>query len=80
MLALYTDGVTEAPLRAALEEAARQGPVKMVYLETPANPTNAMIDLALVRATVGAWAATLEATCPYQCAGPFTVMLTATGS
>ena len=28
----------------------------MVYLETPANPTNAMIDLALVRATVDAWA------------------------
>lgn len=54
----FTDGVTEAPLRAALEEAARQGPVKMVYLETPANPTNAMIDLELVRATVDAWAAT----------------------
>ena len=52
----FTDGATEAPLRAALEEAARQGPVKMVYLETPANPTNAMIDLALVRATVDAWA------------------------
>ena len=30
----------------------------MVYLETPANPTNAMIDLALVRATVDAWAKT----------------------
>jgi methionine-gamma-lyase len=28
----------------------------MVYLETPANPTNAMIDLALARATVDAWA------------------------
>ena len=52
----FTDGATEEPLRRALEEAARQGPVKMVYLETPANPTNAMIDLALVRATVDAWA------------------------
>ena len=52
----FTDGMTEEPLRRALEEAARQGPVKMVYLETPANPTNAMIDLALVRATVDAWA------------------------
>ena len=52
----FTDGVTEEPLRHALEEASRQGPVKMVYLETPANPTNAMIDLALVRATVDAWA------------------------
>ena len=52
----FTDGTTEEPLRIALEEAARQGPVKMVYLETPANPTNAMIDLALARATVDAWA------------------------
>ena len=52
----FTDGVTEEPLRHALEEAARQGPVKMVYLETPANPTNTMIDLALVRDTVDAWA------------------------
>jgi cystathionine beta-lyase/cystathionine gamma-synthase len=52
----FTDGTVEEPLRRALEEAARLGPVKMVYLETPANPTNAMIDLALTRATVDAWA------------------------
>jgi len=52
----FTDGTAEEPLRRALEEAARLGPVKMVYLETPANPTNAMIDLALARATVDAWA------------------------
>ena len=44
------------PLRRALDDAARRGPVKMVYLETPANPTNAMIDLALARATVDTWA------------------------
>ena len=54
----FTDGTAEEPLLRALEEAARQGPVKMVYLETPANPTNAMIDLALARATVDAWAKT----------------------
>ena len=52
----FTDGTAEEPLRRALEEAARQGPVKMVYLETPANPTNAMIDLALARATIDCWA------------------------
>jgi len=51
----FTDGTAEAPLRGALEEAGRHGPVKMVYLETPANPTNAMIDLALARSTVDAW-------------------------
>jgi methionine-gamma-lyase len=40
----------------ALEKAARHGPVKMVYLETPANPTNAMTDIALVRRVVEQWA------------------------
>jgi cystathionine beta-lyase/cystathionine gamma-synthase len=38
-----------------LEKAARHGPVKMVYLETPANPTNATIDLAMIRRTVDDW-------------------------
>ena len=52
----FTDGTTEQALRIALEEAVRKGPVKMVYLETPANPTNAMIDLALARTTVDTWA------------------------
>ena len=54
----FTDGTAEDPLRRALEEAARLGPVKMVYLETPANPTNAMIDLTLARATIDPWAKT----------------------
>lgn len=52
----FTDGTDPASLRGALEEAARLGPVKIVYLETPANPTNAMIDLRAARATVDDWA------------------------
>ena len=52
----FTDGTAEEPLRRALEAAERHGPVRMVYLETPANPTNAMIDLALARATIDLWA------------------------
>jgi len=51
----FTDGTSAASLLNALEEARRSGPVRMVYLETPANPTNAMIDLALVRSTVDGW-------------------------
>jgi methionine-gamma-lyase len=51
----FTDGTAEEPLRRALDEGARRGPMKMVYLETP-NPTNAMIDLVLAWATVDAWA------------------------
>ncbi|MEL7390802.1 MAG: PLP-dependent transferase, partial [Pseudomonadota bacterium] len=37
------------------EKAARHGPVKMVYLETPANPTNAMIDIKMVQQTIDDW-------------------------
>lgn len=54
----FTDGTDEGVLLYALEKAARHGPVKMVYLETPANPTNALIDLKLVRETVDKWAKT----------------------
>lgn len=52
----FFDGMTEAVLVEALDRAAAIGPVKLVYLETPANPTNAMIDLAMVRRVVDDWA------------------------
>jgi methionine-gamma-lyase len=51
----FTDGMSEGALIYALDKAARHGPVKMVYLETPANPTNALTDLAMARRTVDAW-------------------------
>ena len=53
----FTDGLSADDLRAALDTAAAQGPVRVVYLETPANPTNAMIDLAMVRRVVDDWSA-----------------------
>lgn len=52
----FTDGLAPEDLRGALGRAAGDGPVRMVYLETPANPTNAMIDLAMVRRVVDEWA------------------------
>ena len=52
----FTDGMDEGALTYALEKAARHGPVRMIYLETPANPTNALIDLAMVRRVVDALA------------------------
>lgn len=52
----FTDGQSEAMLLYALEKAARHGPVKMVYIETPANPTNAMTDIRMVREVVDHWA------------------------
>ena len=57
----FTDGTNEGALTYALEKAARHGPVKMIYLETPANPTNALIDLAMVRRVVDTWADTADA-------------------
>lgn len=51
----FTEGATGESLVYVLEKAARHGPVKMVYLETPANPTNATIDLAMIRHTVDDW-------------------------
>ncbi len=36
----------EGGLEAALEEAAELGPVGVLYVETPANPTNALVDIA----------------------------------
>jgi len=51
----FTDGASAGALTDVLTTAAQRGPVKMVYLETPANPTNALTDLALVRRTVDEW-------------------------
>ena len=51
----FVDGTEDQSLVYMLEKAARHGPVKMVYLETPANPTNATIDLQLIRSTVDSW-------------------------
>ena len=54
----FTNGLSEAALIDALEKAARRGPVKMLYLETPANPTNAIIDLAMTRQVIDQWSQT----------------------
>ncbi len=60
----FADGLAPESLCAALANAATKGPVKMVYIETPANPTNAMIDLAMVRRTVDDWAKGASAPVP----------------
>ena len=54
----FTDGMSADCLLTSLQTAAENGPVKMVYLETPANPTNAMIDLTMVREVVDKWSET----------------------
>ena len=46
--AAYLDGTDEAQVRAAAQAAIAKGPLKLIIAETPANPTAAIVDLALV--------------------------------
>jgi cystathionine gamma-synthase/methionine-gamma-lyase len=43
------NGVEEAAWRAAILAARASGPLRLIMLETPANPTAALVDIALVR-------------------------------
>jgi len=43
----FANGLDGAAMRAAAERAAAAGPVRMIWLETPANPTGAVVDIAL---------------------------------
>jgi len=45
----FADGVDEASIRAAAEEARAKGRVSVVMIETPSNPLNTLVDVALVR-------------------------------
>ena len=45
----FEDGTDEAVVGAAAQKAMRQGRVSMILIETPANPTNGLVDIALVR-------------------------------
>lgn len=46
----FTDGLSAAAVRAAAEEALALGRVGAILTETPANPTNALVDLELMAA------------------------------
>lgn len=45
----FDDGVSETAIRAALTQAQKLGRVAVVLIETPSNPTNTLVDIALVR-------------------------------
>jgi methionine-gamma-lyase len=45
----FVDGVDEAAIRAAAQEARGKGRVSVILIETPANPTNTLVDIALLR-------------------------------
>src|SRR4029077_20338627 len=43
------DGIEETAVKQASEEAMRRGRVAMILIETPANPTNGLVDIAIIR-------------------------------
>ena len=45
----FGDGTDEAAVNAAAEEAMSKGRVSAILIETPANPTNSLVDVALIR-------------------------------
>ncbi|EFM57793.1 cystathionine gamma-synthase family protein [Brucella inopinata] len=45
----FADGVHEATIEKAAEEALAKGRVSVILIETPANPTNSLVDVAAVR-------------------------------
>jgi methionine-gamma-lyase len=53
----FDDGVDADAVEAAAERAVTQGRLSLILLETPANPTNSLVDITLVRRTADAIAA-----------------------
>ena len=45
----FADGVDEASIRRAVEEAMALGRVSIIMIETPSNPLNTLVDIALMR-------------------------------
>ncbi|RWC93944.1 MAG: cystathionine gamma-synthase family protein [Mesorhizobium sp.] len=45
----FADGVDEAAVRAAADTAKAKGRVSIILIETPSNPTNSLVDIALMR-------------------------------
>ncbi|WP_119255260.1 cystathionine gamma-synthase family protein [Shinella zoogloeoides] len=45
----FADGVSEASVTAAAEAAMQKGRVSVILVETPANPTNSLVDIPMIR-------------------------------
>ncbi len=45
----FADGVNEASVQAAADEALRLGRVSVILIESPANPTNSLVDITRVK-------------------------------
>ncbi|MBX4926285.1 cystathionine gamma-synthase family protein [Rhizobium binae] len=45
----FVDGVSESSVQTAADEAVVKGRVSVILIETPANPTNSLVDVAMIR-------------------------------
>jgi len=45
----FADGVSESSVEAAAVQAMAKGRVSVILVETPANPTNSLVDVAMIR-------------------------------
>jgi len=45
----FVDGVDEATVQEAADQAIKQGRISVILIETPANPTNSLVDVAMIR-------------------------------
>lgn len=45
----FPDGLDEDSVDAAVRQAGEKGPIAAILIETPANPTNSLVDIALIR-------------------------------
>ena len=45
----FSDGVNEASVQMIAEEALAKGRISIILIETPANPTNSLVDIAMIR-------------------------------
>ncbi len=45
----FSDGIDEASVRAAVAEAQGKGRIAVILIETPSNPLNTLVDIALMR-------------------------------
>lgn len=53
--ASFTDGLSRDAMLNCFREAAKKGPLKLIFIETPANPTNALVDFAALKGAVDAF-------------------------
>jgi methionine-gamma-lyase len=49
----FADGLDANAVQAAADEAMRRGRISVILIETPANPTNGLVDIRLIRRIAG---------------------------